>query len=453
MAILLVDTKGFQIITMPELKGKCNYETAENLRRRFGNKVSVISIGPCGELGMKSATAAFTDSEGRPCRHAARGGLGAVMGSKGLKAIVVDSGELPVRKPEDPEAFHKSIKALVKLIRGAQGVPSYRTKYGTSGAMKSMNALGCLPTRNFKEGSFGAAGKISGEALKELRQVRGGRMHGCMPGCVVKCSNEFYDRDGKYLTAALEYETISLLGCNLDIADLDTIAQMDRICDDLGLDTIEIGNALGLFMEAGILQFGQRKETIELLREAGKGTKRGRILADGAVSSGEFLNIKRIAHAKGQGLPAHDPRISKAAGVTYCTSPMGGDHTAGVDYTGDPTDRETAIQKSLEVQILVALIDTLGYCLLAMPLNKKTIIEPFADILNAYFGTKLYPEQIVEIGRQVIVDELTFNENAGLPSDKSYLPEFLFTEALLPRAAVFDVDKQEVNKIWNKLLK
>lgn len=372
------------------------------------------------------------------------------MGSKGLKAIVIDDDRLPKVESKDPEAFHNGIKSLLKILRGNRGVPSYRSIYGTSGALNIINALGCLPTRNFREGSFAGAEKISGETLKELNQIRGGKMHACMPGCVVKCSNVFYDKNHKYVTAALEYETIGLMGSNLGIDDLDTIAQMDKICDDLGLDTIEIGNALGLFMEAGILPFGERKGSIELLKEIGIGTDRGKILGNGAAAAASYLNISRVAHAKGQGLPAHDPRVAKPVGVTYCTSPMGGDHTAGIDYySGDPMDKETAIEKSKSAQIIAALIDTLGYCLLAMPLDKNTVIEPFVNILNAHFGKNLSSKDLLQMGYQVITDELAFNEAAGLPSDQIYLADFLSTEPLPPRGSVFDVDRKKIKRIWN----
>jgi aldehyde:ferredoxin oxidoreductase len=430
------------------LRGKGNYDVVKELQLQFGNRVSIMSIGPCGEMQMSAASIAFTDVEGRPCRQAARGGLGAVMGSKGLKAIVIDDAHMPKVDSKNPEAFRKAIKFLIKALQGDRGVPSYRFSYGTPGALNFLNTLGALPTRNFREGSFTEAEKISGETLKELNQTRGGKMHGCMPGCIVKCSIIFHNKDHKYLTAALEFETIALMGSNLCIDDLDTIAEISDICNDLGLDTIEVGNALGLAMEAGLLAFGDRSGTIELLKEIGKGTDRGKVLGNGAVTTGNFFNIKRIAHARGQGLPAHDPRVSKPAGVTFCTSPMGGDHTAGVDYSSNPMDSGTSVEKSKRAQIIAALADTLGYCLLAIPIERQTIIEHFVRILNAHFNKNLSSKDLFQVGQQVIKDELAFNEAAGFPSNGIYLADFLTEEPLPPTGCTFDVDKDKIKKVW-----
>lgn len=432
----------------PTLKGKGNYDVVKELQLQFGKRVTIMSIGPCGEMQMSAASIAFTDLEGRPSRHAARGGLGAVMGSKGLKAIVIDDADAPRIDSKDPEAFRNAIRSLIRVLQKDGGVPSYRFSYGTPGALNFLNTLGALPTRNFREGSFSGAEKISGETLKELNQSRGGKMHGCMPGCIVKCSIVFHNKHNRYVTAGLEYETIALMGSNLCIDDLDTIAEISDICNDLGLDTIEVGNAIGIVMEAGLLPFGDRAGTIELLKEIGKGTGTGKVLGNGAVTTGNFFNIKRIAHARGQGLPAHDPRVSKPAGVTFCTSPMGGDHTAGVDYSSNPMDRETAIEKSKQAQVIAALVDTLGYCVLALPKERQTIIEHLVRILNAHFCKNLSSKDLFQIGRQVIKDELAFNEAAGFPSNRIYLADFLTEEPLPPTGCIFDVDKHKIQKIW-----
>lgn len=274
-------------------------------------------------------------------------------------------------------------------------------------------------------------------------------MHGCMPGCIIQCSIIFQNKNQEYVTSSFEFETIALMGSNLGIDDLDTIAQMDRICDDLGLDTIEIGNVLGLTMESGLLPFGDCKGAISLLNEIREGTDRGRVLGDGAVNTGRYFNIDRIAHAKGQGLPGHEARICKPVGVTYCSSPMGGDHTAGIDYSGNPKDKDTAIEKSKQAQIIAALVDTMGYCLLAMPIEQFIILGHFAEILNSHIGLNLSPEDLLQIGRQVITDELAFNEAAGLPSDKIYLADFLSGEPLPPTGSMFDVDQEKIEKIWD----
>jgi aldehyde:ferredoxin oxidoreductase len=174
-------------------------------------------------MQMKAASIALTDLQGQPCRHAARGGLGAVMGSKGLKAIVIGDEGLSKVESADPAAFHGAVKGLIKALRGDRGVPLYRMNFGTAGAVNFVNAMGSRPTHNFKEGSFAGAEKISGESVKELNEKRGGGMHACMPGCIVKCSIIFKDQEGRYVTSALEYETLALLGSNLGIDDLTSL--------------------------------------------------------------------------------------------------------------------------------------------------------------------------------------------------------------------------------------
>lgn len=447
--ILKISPESTSLSPAADLWGSGNYDTVRKLQDQFGKGVSIMSIGPGGEMQMRAASVALTDAEGRPCRHAARGGLGAVMGSKGLKAIVIDDDHLTKVESKDPEAFRNAVKSLVQMLRGDKGIPATRSRYGTPGAINILNKLGGLPTHNFREGTFAGAEKISGEALKELNEARGGTMHGCMPGCIVKCSIIFHNEKREYVTSSLEFETIALMGSNLCIDDLDSIAKMDRICDDLGLDTIEMGNVIGLAMEGGLLPFGDQQGAIELLQEIGKKTPRGKVLGNGAVATGNYVSIERVAHAMGQGLPAHEARVCKSAGVTYSTSPMGADHTAGVDYSGNPTDKESAIEKSKQVQIAAALVDTMGYCILAIPDQEPIRIgRHFAEMLNSHLGLNLSLMDLVQVGYQVIKGELAFNEAAGLNSDRIYLSNFLSEESLPSTGSAFDVDKSKMKKIW-----
>ncbi len=163
--------------------------------------------------------------------------------------------------------------------------------------------------------------------------------HGCMPGCVVRCSSDFHDSSGKYLTSAFEYETVVLLGSNLGIDDLDAIARMDRKCDELGIDTIELGCTIGILNDIGLFDFGDAVKAEAFIEEIAKGTPLGRILGSGVEITAKVFGIDRVPAVKGQGLAGHAARFLKGWGVTYATSPQGADHTAG-SVLDDPLSPE-----------------------------------------------------------------------------------------------------------------
>ncbi len=328
---LVLNKDGGKLEPADDLKGLGNYDTIAKLTSKYGPKVGYVSIGQAGEMLLKAASIANTDRENRPTRHMGRGGVGAVMGSKGLKAVVVDDagGQLP--KPVDPEGFKKASKKLLDALKThpvtSQGLPTY----GTNILANILNEAGGYPTRNFSEGRFEGVEKISGERQHDVILERGGKIaHACMPGCVIQCSRIYNDKDGNYLTKGPEYETIWANGANCGIDDLDAIAQIDRLCDDYGLDTIEWGDTVAVAMEGGVKKFGDAKGAIELLKEVPKGTELGLILGNGAAATGKEYNVTRVPVVKGQGLPAYDPRPVMGIGVTYATSPMGADHTAGI---------------------------------------------------------------------------------------------------------------------------
>ena len=195
-----------------------------------------------------------------------------------------------------------------------------------------INEAGAYPTRNFSTGQFEGAGKISGETQAELENARGGEgsaTHGCHRGCVIRCSGTFYDKNGNFLTKQPEYETVWAHGGNCGIDDLDAIAQIDRLDDDYGVDTIEMGATIAVAMEAGVAEFGDAEAAINLVKEVGKGTPLGRILGNGAAVTGKVFGVERVPVVKNQAMPAYDPRAVQGIGVTYATTTMGADHTAG----------------------------------------------------------------------------------------------------------------------------
>jgi len=447
--IIYIDSKGAQIINAPDLSGKMNYDLVNTLQNKYGKDIGVISIGPAGEAKMAASTIAITDQDGRPSRHAARGGLGAVMGSKGVKAIVINAKDTKAIEPLNKEKFKETVKDLIEILKQEKGTQSL-SKFGTPRGINFLSQLGSMPSWNYHGGPVKGIENIYGETISEVNQSRGGRMHGCMPGCVVRCSIVFNGEDDQHLTSALEYETLAMLGTNLGITNLDAVAQMDRMCDDLGVDTIEVGSAIAQLMEAGVIEFGDDQKVIGTLKELREGSPIGKIVGQGTAFTAQFLGLDRVPVSKGQAFPAHDPRACKAVGVTYCTSAMGADHTAGLDYR-DSLSKEGQVKRSRDAQILSATIDSVGYCYLALPAKTSIIYDVIARLLNARYGTNIKAEDAMNIGINTLREELAFNHSAGWTDVQNRLPEFMKTEKLPPNDVVFDVQQEEIDVIFKDL--
>jgi aldehyde:ferredoxin oxidoreductase len=447
--ILFIGPREAQLLPAPELSGKMNYELVSLLKDTYGKGIGVISIGPAGEERMTASTIAVTDQDGRPSRHAARGGLGAVMGSKGIKAMVINAEDAKVAEPKNREAFKATVKELIETLKQDKGSQSF-SQFGTPGGIRFLSQLGSMPSWNYHGGTVQGIENIYGDRIARVNQDRGGRMHGCMPGCVVKCSIVFHGEDGTHLSSALEYETLAMLGTNLAITNLDAIAHMDRMCDELGVDTIEVGSAIAQVMEAGAIPFGDEQKVLEILKAIGEGALLGRVVGQGAAFTAHYFGLDRVPTAKGQAIPAHDPRACKAVGVTYCVSPMGADHTAGIDY-GDPLSSEGQVKRSKDKQILMAANDSVGYCFLAMPPQGSLMYEVFAKLINARYGTELTEEDMVNMGITTVREELAFNRSAGWTNVRNRLPEFIKTEKLPPNDVVFDIPQEEIDTLYKDL--
>jgi len=460
---LFINKDGVKISSADNLKMLGNYDTVEKMKAEFGEKIAVMSIGPAGEMKLAAASIACTDMELRPTRHAGRGGVGAVMGSKGVKAIVIDDAGAKMRSPKDPEAFKDATKRWVEGIRKhpvtGQGMPAY----GTNVLTNVINEAGGYPTKNFMWGRFDTCSKISGETQAALENQRGGEgsaTHGCHRGCIIRCSGTFYDKDGHYLTKQPEYETVWAHGGNCGIDDLDSIAMLDRLDDDFGVDTIEMGATIGVAMEAGLAKFGDAQAAINLVKEVGKGTPLGRILGSGAAVTGKVFGVERIPVVKGQSMPAYDPRGVQGIGVTYATSPMGADHTAGyavatnilgVGGKVDPLKPEGQAELSRNLQIATAAIDSTGMCLfIAFPImDQPETFQALLDSMNAFFGLKLTANDVTELGKSVLKKERDFNLQAGLTAQHDRLPEFFKKESLPPHNVTFTVTDKDLDSVLN----
>lgn len=459
--VIKVAVSGITIENMPELKGLDIYATVAKLQEKFGNKVSIGCIGTAGENKMAAACVGFTDMEGAPTRQAGRGGLGAVMGSKCVKAIVADDSGVEKLTFADEAAYREGAKKLAHALQTHPVTSQALPAYGTDVLVNILSEAGGLPTRSFTSGRFEGANDIGGETMAAVIKERGGKTgHGCSPGCMIRCSQIYKDKKGDVLTGGFEYESIWSMGANLGINELDDIAMMNRLCDDYGVDTIDMGVALGVAAEAGLFKFGDGKAAIALLQEVGKASPLGRILGCGAAITGKVFGMRRVPVVKGQAIPAYDPRAVKGQGVTYATTPMGADHTAGyavatnilsVGGKVDPLGREGQVDLSRNLQIATALVDSTGLCLFVAfaILDIAEGLEGIVEMINARFGWSKTTDDYLEMGKQVLRDERSFNKKAGIGEGADDLPDFFRSEPLPPHNVVFDIPKDELNKVFN----
>jgi aldehyde:ferredoxin oxidoreductase len=417
-------------------------------------------------MRMAMAGVCFNDMEDRATRFAGRGGLGAVMGARGLKAIVVDGRGAPAVPLVDKALFEEGRRKLTKAIRSHDitkpkgGLNSF----GTAVLVNILNEAGGLPTRNFSRGRFEKAAEVAGEAIFEGNKERLGKEvynHACSPGCIIQCSNTWHAKDGSEIVSCIEYETAWALGPDCEISDLDAIGRLTWLCNDIGLDTIEAGGTLAVAMEGGLLPFGDKRGAIRLLQEVGKGTPLGRIIGSGAAVTGKVFGVSRVPVVKGQHMPAYEPRVVKGIGVTYATTPMGADHTAGytiapeilgVSGKLDSFDPNKA-ELSRNFQATTAFIDSSGHCLfIAFPI--LDIPEGFRGVIdecNGLQGTHWTAEDIGLIGMEILARERAFNKGAGFTDADDRVPEFMKYEKLPPHNVVWDVSDKELDAVFAKL--
>lgn len=445
--VLVISGDAQQLLCRDDLAGMANYESMALLRQEFGEQSAIIAVGPAGEQGAALATVAVSDLEGRPSRHAGRGGMGAVMAAKGLKAIVIARPPASQVQPVDVDGYRDTVRSFARaLIEGKKSL----TTFGTAVLVNLVNETGGLPVRNFSSGRSEHTAQFDGEKLRRLCEERGGTTgHACHRGCVIRCSNVFHDARGEYVTAGLEYETIALLGPNCGIHDLDAIAKLDRLCDDLGIDTMEMGVAIGVAMEGGLLPFGDFEAMQTVIKGVAAGSPDGKILGQGATSTGRALGVVRVPAVKGQSLSGYDPRALKGTGVTYATSTMGADHTTGNCLPGrggvDCHKPEGQVRVSRDTQIMSMVCDILGVCVFVGPVVETM---PFLTALtSAFLGREVTIPALLEQARGILRLEAEFNRQGGILPELNDLPAFFRNEPLPNNGLVFDVPLEEMQRL------
>lgn len=452
---LKIDNEGVSFITAARLKGLGNYQIIEEIKNEFGDKVSIISIGPAGEMRLRAASVSVTSPD-LHIRMASRGGLGAVMGSKNLKAVVIDDRKAEGVEIKDKEKFKESAAGFSKGVSSHPMMEGLKV-FGTPLLVNMINGLGCLATRNYSVGQFEGAEKISGEYIAELMGKRPNAVadHRCMNGCIISCSNIYTDEDGEVIVSGLEFESIVLTGSNCMIDDIDIIARINRACNDIGVDTMDVGAAIALAMEATVLNLGDGEAALSLVNEIREGTENGIMIGNGCRFTGEKLGSKRIPHVKGQGLAAYDPRGLKGTGATYATSAMGADHTCGnaipnpLNPEYDPASAEGQGQMSKFLQTYHAAIDSLGICLFAAlpPLDMTDLQGHMVSCIAAMIGESLDEDYLMQLGTATLKAEKRFNEEAGFTNEDDRLPKFFTEEALFPSRNVFDVSNKDLDEV------
>jgi aldehyde:ferredoxin oxidoreductase len=452
-----IDKGGVNFSSAASLAGLGSYEILDRLKEEYGDKVCLGITGPAGDMELTAASIMFTTPDFH-FRVAARGGLGAVMGSKKLKAVVVDDTGSNLVKVKDTKKFKENVSAMAKGVLGTHFLEGLR-RMGTPQIVMITQTAGALPTKNFSKGQFEKAENICGEYMEEMLKKRPNAetVHACMNGCIISCSNVYTDENGEFIVASIEYETIALIGSNCLIGDLDTIARINHACNDAGVDTMDIGSALAVAMEGGLLSWGDGEAALNLVKEINKGTENGKMIGCGVKFTGEKLGVKRIPHVKGQGLSGYDPRILKGTGVTFATSPMGADHTAGIVLPGphhpkyDPVSPAGQAPESQFMQSWMAAMDSLGFCMMiGMPFMEekdKRLDRNVIGAVSAVTGEELKETYITDLGSEVLQIERRFNKAAGLEEKDDRLPRFFSEEKFGPGQFVFDVPDEDLDSV------
>lgn len=433
--------------------GKTNSAVTDMLYEKYGKKIAFALCGPVGEYEGLLAGITISDSDGRPSRLAARGGVGAVMGNKKVKAIVIDLARMP--KLHDRKKTLGGGRDYAKMLNNNSAITEVFQPIGTMAVADYTNYVGGIPVNNFTSGSqenHTADGdfRMGGTYISNLNTSRGGNhTHACMPGCVIQCSNVYVDADGNEITSPVEYETLALLGTNCGLTDPDDLARMNQHCNELGIDTIETGATIAVLMDAGLAEFGDVDFMQSVFDALLAGSEQGQLWAQGTERVGQHYGLHRIPTVKKQAISAYDPRVIEVTGISMMVTAQGADHTTGnvPKMRSRNKDLATLMKISLEAQIACAAVDSIGLCVFGRSVTNPNI-EFLANVFNAAVGTDLAPTFFHELGRETLHLENEFNKAAGFTSDDDHLPQFFYDEPLNPTQQTARFSGADVHQIW-----
>lgn len=428
--------------------GRGTFETAAMLHEVHGQKVSLALCGPVAEYGGLLAGISMSDTDKRPARLAARGGVGAVMGVKKLKAIVIDLDRMPAF--HDRKKVLGSIKEYGAKLRADEAINVLKD-YGTAMMADYTNHVGGLPVNNFSSGRqvdiANGVLKMGGEFIRQQNQARGGETsHACMPGCLIECSNVYADTDGQEIVSPVEYETLGLMGTNCGLSDPDDLARLNWHANDLGIDTIETGAMMGVLLDAGLAPFGDVAFLTRVMAELRAGSAEGKLWAQGTAAVGAHYQVARCPVIKKQGISAYDPRVIEVTGISMMVTAQGADHTTGnaPKYECSGKNVDELVDVSMEMQTLCATADSLGLCVFGRSVTNANM-EMVVAAINDACGTHFSVDWFRELGRQTLRMEAQFNQAAGFTEADDELPAFFYEEALEPSNKVARFHAAEVN--------
>jgi aldehyde:ferredoxin oxidoreductase len=430
-AVVVVDEGAVRIEPAGQLWGLPTDEATARLRDRFGPDAPAAVIGPAGERLVKFATISHDN------RHAGRGGLGAVLGSKNLKAVVVRGTQ------RTPVADPARVVALAKELSRKSFGPAtakYR-ELGTVSNLLTFNRLNALPTRNFQAGTFDGAETISGEALNEARRTT---RNSCA-ACTIGCEHIYASKDGPGVR--LEYESLFALGPLCGISDPDAVLEAARLCDRLGLDTISAGATVAFAMEcaekglidAPDLRFGSASALLRTLERIAGREGIGDLLANGtreaaAVIGGEAPDF--APHVKGLEIPGYEPRALQTMALGFAVSSRGADHNRSGAYEADFSAKGDRLHGSAEsataavaTEDRAALIDSLILCKFLRGVFADLYAEG-AELLGAVTGWDVTGDELRRTARRIVTLKKLFNVREGWTPAEDTLPRRMLSERL-----------------------
>ncbi len=446
---IAIGADGVQVRDASAQWGRTAAEAEAAVAGELGAGWRVASIGTAGERGVRYATISHDG------RHAGRGGLGAVMGSKRVKALAVH----PVTKvaPAHPERVLAAAKDLRERSLG-RATQKYR-ELGTMANVLAFNALSTLPTRNFQEAVFEGAPQLAAEELAQARQVT----RSSCASCAIGCEHLYKGKGGRKVR--MEYQNVSALGPMCGVADPEAVLAASALCDDLGIDTISAGGTVAWAMEcaerglldAPWLRFGDGAALLRALREIGSGEGLGPLLALGSRAAAREVGQGSEAFAaqvKGLELPGYEPRTMQAMALGMAVNARGADHNRSGAYEADLSgelDRtrggDAHVRGAVEAEDRSAVMDSLILC----KFLRGVFEEPFAEwaqLLSAVTGWDVDEAELRATAQRIVLLKRAFNLREGWQPEDDWLPERFLTAdvelasgrsaTLTPRAAAGD---------------
>ncbi len=439
LSVLLVDGDGIRLTSATHLAGRTAADTDRQLRDELGRGWRMAAIGPAGERGVRYATISHDG------RHAGRGGLGAVMGAKNLKAIAVRAGTKVATA--DPAAVLAAARDLRERSFGP-ATAKYR-ELGTLANLLTFNAISALPTRNFQAATFDGTAELAqqatGDAPDDVQGLRRVARSSCA-SCTIGCEHIYRTRGGKQ--ARVEYENVFALGPMCGVRDPDGVLAASARCDELGIDTISAGGTVAWAMEcadrglidAPWLRFGDAGALLRVLDEiGGGGTPLGALLAEGSRRAAQLVGGDSgsfAAHVKGLEMPGYEPRTMHSMALGLAVNARGADHNRSGAYEADLSgdlDRldggDAHVAAAVDTEDRAAVMDSLILC----KFLRGVFTDPFtewAGLLSGVTGWAVTGDELRETARRIVMAKRVYNIREGWQPADDWLPDRLLNEPL-----------------------